>query len=164
MIGLKISWDLSAIRALLPKIVSDSQKTIGPLLIDAVKKEMGVGKSPVEGQGRYRVYSPSYQADIKGGGIHRVYAAKRVRPVNLYLSGKMYGSAYSKPISGGIELGFKDKKAEYHNDQGAGKSKVIRRMLPTNRGETFSRTIMQKVLKFLQSDIIKKLVGAANRK
>jgi hypothetical protein len=76
--------------------------------------------------------------------------------VNLYLTGKMMASANSKPVGeDGVSVGFSDKKAEYHNETGAGKSKVLRRMLPTRRGEVFSRTVMQKVMKVLQTDVIR---------
>jgi hypothetical protein len=47
---------------------------------------------------------------------------------------------------------FSDKKAKYHNDEGAGKSKVIRRMLPKD-GEDFSRNIQNKIVETLAKAI-----------
>lgn len=162
MISLKIKWDLKQLKALLPSIIKESPK-LGPPMIESIEKEMSIGKSPVEGQGRYVAYSPTYQSDIRYGTVKKHYPEKRIRPVNLYLSGAMYKSAESKPVDGGLNISFKDKKAEYHNDMGAGKSKVIRRMLPTKSGETFSRTIMQKTLRILQGDIIGKLISVMKR-
>ena len=159
---IKLKWNLQALKEMLPEIVKSSQRRLGPLILDAVKAELAIGKSPVEGQGRLVGYSAGYKNEIKT--IYSKKYGKRERPVNLYLSGTMVRSGYTKDAQNGVTVGFKDIKASYHNDLGAGKSKVKRRILPTNPGETFSRTIMKKVMTWLQNEIISKAIQRANRR
>ena len=71
--------------------------------------------------------------------FEKPYPNKKKSPVNLFLTGEMLNSMYvdrdeTRQV---VWLGFADKKAKYHNDMGAGKSKVIRRLLPTKKGEKF---------------------------
>jgi hypothetical protein len=159
---IKFSWDFNSLKQLLPNVIKGSQRRLGEPLLESVKKEISIGKSPVDGETRFRGYSDGYITSIKRGLGSRY--GKRPRPVNLNLTGKMLASGTTKPVENGIEVSFKDKKAEYHNDMGAGKSKVIRRLLPTRPGETFSRTIWKKVNKFIQDEIISKAVALANGK
>jgi hypothetical protein len=76
---------------------------------------------------------------------------KRISPVNLRLSGGLHRSLFSK-TTGGVTsaykliIGFADKLADIHNRQGAGKSKVKRRLLPTKSGEQFNRRITSTML------------------
>tara|TARA_R110000851_G_scaffold114211_1_gene239288 strand:- start:2233 stop:2820 length:588 start_codon:yes stop_codon:yes gene_type:complete len=73
--------------------------------------------------------------------IDRALERKKVRPVNLTLTGKLLKSLFVKVLKNSVVIGFDNKLANIHNKEGAGKSKVIRRMLPTNKGEKFSRSI-----------------------
>jgi hypothetical protein len=71
---------------------------------------------------------------------------KRISPVNLRLSGGLHKSMFVKTVGGflrtfRLRIGFKNKLADIHNRQGAGKSKVTRRLLPTKFGERFNRRI-----------------------
>jgi hypothetical protein len=71
---------------------------------------------------------------------------KRVSPVNLRLSGALHRSLFAETKGGFLRayrlvIGFKNKLADIHNRLGAGKSKVIRRLLPTKNRETFNRRI-----------------------
>lgn len=68
---------------------------------------------------------------------------KSVSPVNLKLTGELHDSFFSKTLLDrpGVRMGFSSKLASIHNDEGAGKSKVKRRMLPTISGETFNASI-----------------------
>ena len=51
------------------------------------------GKSPIQGQGKFKKYSDSYKRDIR----RRLKAfGKRVRPVNLKLSGQMLSTFFVK--------------------------------------------------------------------
>ena len=64
---------------------------------------------------------------------------KRLRPINLTLSGKMLDSMFSKVENTKLVIGFTDEKASYHNE---GTDKIVRRaMLPTNKGEEFNKNI-----------------------
>jgi len=73
-------------------------------------------------------------------------STKRITPVNLRLSGALHRSL--KVFITGKALGvvFAHFLADIHNRLGAGKSKVIRRLLPTNRGEQFNRRINSVIL------------------
>lgn len=115
-------------------------------------KSIERGVSPVKGEGRFDGYSQSYLDSIKAG-THSKYS-KRKRPVNLKLSGKLLKSFFIKVTSKGIKLGFDNKLADIHNRKGAGKSKAVRRMLPTNSGEEFSRSITTR-LKEVLDDVAK---------
>ena len=154
-ISVKVKWSLDGIREIFPALVKGAQKSLGWPILQAVKKEISQGKSPVEGEGRLRGYSPSYSNQIK---VSLGRLGKRVRPVNLYLTGKLMASGYVKPVTDGVAIGFSDKKAVYHDRDGAGKSKVLRRMLPTRKGEIFSRTIMAAARKLLVMDVIRKAI------
>lgn len=119
------------------------------LLKEEVLSSISRGQSPVLGGGnqtgggqRYTGYSPSYSDAIKKGRYDEY--GKKLRPVNLNLSGKMLESLKTVPTAKGIKIYFGSKIADYHNEEGAGKSKVIRRLLPKD-GESFSRVITQKL-------------------
>lgn len=115
------------------------------VLKEEVVKEISEGRSPVKrAGGRFRAYSASYKKAIDKGRYNQFN--KRKRPVNLRLSGKLLESIYTEPISKTkFRLGFRDSLAKIHNSLGAGKSKVVRRMLPTKQGETFTDNILFEV-------------------
>lgn len=76
---------------------------------------------------------------------------KQVSPVNLRLSGKMINSfrvfsnnAFNQSYK--LIFEFRNFLADIHNRLGAGKSRVVRRMLPTNRGERFNRRISSTIV------------------
>lgn len=134
------------------------------------------------GKTRYQKYSESYQDQItrraaylhfKGGGSIRIddedeqdyidelneYLIKnnkRIRPVNLKVSGTLHRSLKKKKGPGYLRLTFEDPKAIYHDQKGAGKSKVIRRLLP--RGvEEFNRPIQRRIIDTIEL-VINKLI------
>lgn len=104
------------------------------------------GISPVKGEGRFNKYSDSYTKQIKAGTYGE---SKRIRPVNLKLTGDLLRSLIVKATKKGISVIFDNKLADIHNRVGAGKSKAIRRMLPTQRGEEFSRSITMRLREVL---------------
>jgi len=147
-------------------ILDAIQKGISPVnMKNAYPKNTG-------GKSRYQKYSESYQDQItrraaylhfKGGGSVRIddeddqdfidelneyliKNGKKLRPVNLKVSGKMLKSLKSKITKNEkVTVWFTDEKAKYHDKEGAGKSKVLRRLLP--RGvEEFNRAIQRKII------------------
>lgn len=110
-----------------------SKKIVG-LIVDRITSGQSTvargGKDPVSTSGRIRFepYSESYK-DKMGKGQGPI-ANKRQRPVNLSLSGKMLRSIKTRLTKKGVFVFFTDPKAKYHNELGAGKRKVIRRLLP----------------------------------
>ena len=87
---------------------------------------------------------------------HRDFQAKakptkQVSPVNLRYSGGLHRSLKVFTTGGVLRnfrmiTQFKNFLADIHNRRGAGKSKVIRRLLPTNQGERFNRRIEQTII------------------
>ena len=138
----------------IPKTIERSTKkwsiTAGPELKRNIKANLEVGLSPVKGHGRFVGYSESYRKKIMDGEYD--HFNKKLRPVNLKLSGEMYKSLSVRSVKNGVQVSFKDPKAVYHDRLGAGKSKVIRRLLP-GKGEQFSKTVIDPVMKKLDNEI-----------
>lgn len=135
------------------KLSKKALKASAIILEDEIKKSIARGVSPVEGIGRFKKYSSSYSDAIDSGKYHN----KKKRPVNLKLSGGMLKSLVTRPKGlDRIIIKFRSKIADYHDKEGAGKSKILRRLLPKrNTSEKFSRVIMKKVLQ-KYTDIINK--------
>ena len=120
-------------------------------IVDAIEK----GISPVNmknaypkntgGKSRYTGYSESYKKRINAKKGKLKSMGKRQRPINLKVTGKLLNSLKARYTRDGLRVWFADEKAKYHDKLGAGKSKVLRRMLP--RGiETFNRAIQRKII------------------
>lgn len=125
---------------------SEARKEIANVLEKEIISSIQRGVSPVKGFGRFQQYSESYKKAIRK---RRFPNKRRVRPVNLTLTGKLIKSFYIKLKKSSVILGFDNNLANIHNKEGAGKSKVVRRMLPTNTGEKFSRRITTELSKAL---------------
>jgi hypothetical protein len=133
---------------LLGKIKKAESRWVKPaidLSKELVDKSIEKGISPVKGGGaqtgnkaRFEKYSEAYQKMIR----RKIFPNKKIRPVNLELSGKMRRSLKGRRTKDGFYLFYSDKKANYHSSEGVGKKRVVRRMLP-ERGtnEELSRTI-----------------------
>jgi len=110
----------------------------------------------------------------KSGRPHKVYVnegfnntdvtsqgSKSISPVNLKLSGKLHKSltvaATSFPISGRpfliLSIQFKHFLAYIHNNLGAGRKGVVRRMLPTESGEQFNTKITRLIKDILNASV-----------
>lgn len=109
-----------------------------------IVKTIQSGMSPVEGVGRYKGYSESYSEAIREGR-YRQYG-KKLRPINLTLSGTMLRSIKARQGKDNLTIYFSSPIAKYHDEEGAGKAKVIRRMLPSKPNEKFSRTIWTNII------------------
>jgi len=133
------------------KIGKDFKKNIaegfGPELLNLLDK----GISPVkESKNRQPEYSESYKKQIKRDGLG---VGKKVRPVNLKLTGDLHKSLKIDISKENPVVTFTDEKAEYHNDIGVGKQKVKRRLLPTGTGEEFTLRLFQKIINALKDAI-----------
>lgn len=109
--------------------------------------DMNNGVSPVKFQ-RWGKYSDSYKKQIEKGTGYLALAtgSKSKGTVTLKVSGELWKSlavytngAYFSSFR--MIIHFKDFLADIHNRRGAGRSKVVRRMLPTKKGEEFNRTL-----------------------
>lgn len=129
-------------------ILSVSRETLYEAIVE---KSILLGVSPVQGTGKFQKYSESYKKSIKDGRYKRF--GKTISPVNLKLSGKMLDSFFVKKEGPGLKVGFNHELAEIHTVQGAGKSKVIRKMLPVGQGEEFKRSIQKEILDLVQKGV-----------
>ena len=148
----KISKSLN-IKGILPAANSTFAKEMKAAIADVIVEQIISGISPVKGKNRFKKYSKSY-AKVKG----------REAPVDMLDTGNMLNSlkvVQKRGLPATIEIIFKDIVATYHNDLGAGKSKVIRRLLPNRSGEEFKKTIQNKINALAQK-AIDKAVQKAN--
>ena len=121
-------------------------KEVKPKIKKMIIKRIQSGKSPVARMGEYAKYSRSYKRQILKGRFKRF--SKRITPVNLRLSGKLLKSIRTVDSKNGFEVYFKSPIAKYHDEDGAGKSRTIRRMLPGG-GENFTRDISNMITQTL---------------
>ena len=150
----KVRINFSQSKRDLDKFVKEAKSQIQVELKKEIVKSIERGVSPVKGEGRFPEYSEVYKDQIKDGR----YAGKRTRPVNLRLTGDLLKSLIIKATNKGLSVIFDNKLADIHNRLGAGKSKAFRRMLPTEKGEEFSRSItmrMKEVLSRVANKIFK---------
>lgn len=133
----------------------------GPTKVkQAIVQDMIKGISPVQGGGKYKKYSETYKQTISGVTTFRRFGGKvvpfdgpdqefirdssptkQLSPVNLRHSGELHKSLKSYLKNTALVIAFQHFLADIHNRRGAGKAKVVRRMLPTEAGEKFNRTI-----------------------
>lgn len=129
-------------------------------IIRNIKNTISIGNSPVEGNGRFVKYSEGYKKAIKDGRYRRISPGKTITPVNLYLSGKMIKSLKSAKTQSGFSIYFDHYLAEIHNEKGAGKSKVIRRIMPLG-DEVYKKSITQSSDQLLERLLLKELSNLA---
>jgi len=135
--AIRIKKDLD-LNKLIPNITRNFNRAIKDTALDEIKASIESGISPVAGKGRFKQYSRLYANRFKSG--FRL-------PVNMTQTGAMLKSLKAKGRRPGVlEVEFESDLAEIHNDDGAGKSKVIRRLLPTKTGETFRRDILRNIV------------------
>ena len=158
----KVKIDIGGLRRRLKTIQKEWQKeasrTAKPILKKAIIDEHILrGKSPVQGGGRFEKYSIAYRNQIRN---RLASFGKRVTPVNLKLSGQMLSTFFVKKVSKGVEVGFSDDIAEYHNN-GDG-NLPERRLLPTRTAERFNRDINRTIKGWLES-ALKKAIARRGR-
>jgi hypothetical protein len=83
---------------------------------------------------------------------------KKVSPVNLTLTGDLLNSLKVKVKKNELDISFDNKLFKIHNNEGAGKSKTKRRLLPDGRNETFNRSIVLRVREVV-GDVAKRVFG-----
>jgi len=141
------------------KVVKFYQNDIAQHLKKRVVEFIEGGISPVKGKGRFLDYADSYKDLIRKGKLKG--AGKKLRPVNLKLSGKMLNSLKIRKTKDGFTLFFADPKAVYHDTDGIKRNdiptgKVYRRLLPRD-GEQLSDVITEeinvKMQKFINKNV-----------
>lgn len=129
-----------------------------PKVIEKIKELIRSGNSPIEGQTRFVGYSPRYVKRINSKSFKEKYPDKKVRPVNLELSGKMLRSLIRRKQEKGFVIFFTSPLAKYHSINGPnGASKYIRKLTPTEPNERFKRIVTQESQTILTRYLSKKL-------
>lgn len=128
---------------------------LGDVAVKEMRLSLERGISPVRGERRFESYSAAYTKAIKKGWLEE--KGKKVRPVNLILSGRMYRAIERKARYDKLEVGIWDsemaKLAGYHQN---GTDKMpARRFIPTDKDEALTVTIYRALLNKLR-DIIKR--------
>lgn len=150
------------IRQIEKGVINKGWKKSSKLLEEDIVSSIERGASPVEKEKRFVKYSDSYTEAIKKGR----YGNKKVRPVNLKLSGDMLKSIKSKKTADGFKTSFTKmvngkNLAEIHSFEGAGKSKTIRKILP-GEGENYKRSVIERARKSLietTNKVLEKIIG-----
>ncbi len=139
------------------------KKELGDTIVKAVKKQISIGKSPVAGEGRFAAYSQQRNKKKKKkrgasksgypASVSRTFPQKKVRPVNLFLSGdflKFYDWANSGKLS--ILIGIVPGApqliriiAKAHNEGVPEKNIPKRQHTPTKSGEEFTASIQRTI-------------------
>lgn len=88
----------------------------------------------------------------KGMGVGKLKS-----PVNLKLTGELHNSIDTRPTKDGVEVYFKDEKAQWHNDGVKENNLPARRLLPNKSGEEFNANIFKRILAALQAAIKKNI-------
>src|SRR3990172_7007641 len=121
----KIKFDERALNKLLQSITDEAKKKlttsqmndIGRHVVVKMKDLIRKGVSPIQGNGRFEAYRGSYAM-----GISRKYArykalGKKLRPVNLTLTGEMLNNLKHRASGTSIVVGY-DENSEIKKEQG----------------------------------------------
>jgi len=141
-------------------------------IVDTIQR----GNSPVRGNRRFVDYSENYKAAIRGekawrstpgGKPYQVnpmsedyerFKGKRLRPVNMTLSGRMLKSIAAKFSMRGFTIYFTSKLAKIHSTEGpGGKASAIRKVVPTGN-EQWKPAVIRNAKRFLEQETLKKVV------
>jgi len=165
-VAVKTTINLKQLKKHIIKVQKEviKKRSLAPIQIGIIRSILR-GVSPVKGKGKFKRYSKSYINQIRTAALG---IPKNTSPVNLKLSGQLLKSFFIKgkikrKKGAELEIGFKDELADIHNRRGAGKSKVVRRMLPTKAGEQFTRRINTTIQKIFQRAIKKVVAEFKNR-
>lgn len=142
---IKITLNTAAMLTNLPEIQAEFNAAVADELPVELDTQIQAGLSPVAGEGRFQDYSETYKERITEddgvimGTDGQLNTGKRLRPVNLTVSGAMLASKVVTVQDNRVNLAFASEFAGYHN---AGSNRLPRRaILPSNSGEKFSSTI-----------------------
>lgn len=164
----KVKFDDAAMKRVVEKIEEvsmpmDSQtaKKIGDEVVDAMKASIETGSSTIMGRGKFEAYRGTYRKRIqKYGYVHTEDGkfSKRLRPVNLKVSGKFLDSlkATVQRVKGGYAsvIGFSDKKSQ-KKEQGhrEGANEQAERPIIPQSGEKFTQRIQEIYLSLINERI-----------
>ena len=119
-----------------------------------VVRLMEKGISPVKGK-EWDDYSDSYNTKIDRDPSLKALGKKK-KPVNLKVTGELHDSIDAENVKGKLVIETTDKLAIIHDSEGAGKKKVIRRIVPRGN-EQWHDSILRPLKKDLKT-LVKKIL------
>lgn len=131
----------------------DFKKEIHDHFGDQLTELIEKGINPVKKTGnKYQKYSEGYKKRIQAGKIE---GKTQISPVDLKQTGDLHKSLKIDISGHNPRVTFDDPKALFHNNEGVGKSKVKRRLLPDGDGEEFTFRLFQKIIDALKNAVKK---------
>jgi len=136
-----------------PRAIKRFKEKTKVKLKQAIIDKIQGGESPVsketggtKGKGDWKKSNQYTKEYARQKGVSR-------SAVDMTVTGKMLRSLKFRLTKNGLVIWFSSSIAKYHNSMGAGKSRVIRRLLPTKKGERFTPDLMRLLRKILKSEI-----------
>ena len=145
-------------------IAKTTANKLGKAIVDEMKNMIAKGSSPIRGHGKFSAYRGQYRKQIQKKGYVSVggkKVSKKLRPVNLKLTGDFLKSLKSKAIIAKTgymaSIGFRGKKSqnkerghrEMANNQG------FRPIIPQAPKERWAQRIQAIIIDFFNSDVRK---------
>jgi len=173
--------DIARIQLTVPLEVRTKFKQAADIMKKDVVETIERGNSPVAGQRRFVDYTDNYKAAIQGEKAWRstpdgkpfqvnpmsedyeMFSGKKLRPVNLKLSGRMLKSIAAKITSRGFTVYFTSKLAKIHSTEGPrGKTASIRKVSPFNN-ERWKPSVVRNAKEFLERETLKRVIAKLRR-
>lgn len=124
------------------------------IMIYDIRETILRGNSPVKGQRRFVDYTERYKTRILKG----YYPNKKLRPINLKLSGRMLNSLASREKADGWTVYFTNKLARIHSLEGPrGRRDKIRKVAPFGT-EKWKTSVLKNSKEFIKEKALKELV------
>ena len=146
------------------------KRELGDKTIREMKRMIRKGNSPVKGERRFKGYAAQRReakSDYPRGNKFKKLG-KRVRPVNLKLTGDMLSDLKWKSSRlGKMKIGvlgdrFSELKARVHNE-GERRDIPQRKFIPFEKGDQFAQTI-QKKIKDIHEKRLNAIIKKSNKK
>jgi len=133
------------------------KRFMGAYVVNQIKKLSSKGISPIKGHPkRFPAYKGKYKEGIEKR--HKRFKGKRLRPVNLRLSGDFMKSLKYRATKKGVLVGFfkpsEAAKEQGHRERANGQG--FRPVIP-QRGETFIPTIINKLVDIMRKGVERRL-------
>jgi len=168
--------ELRKIELTVPLEMRSKFKQAADLMKEDIVKTIERGNSPVKGNKRFVDYSDNYKSAIRGEKAWRAtptgkpfqinpmsedyekFKGKRLRPVNMKLSGRMLKSIAARFNLRGFTIYFTSKLAKIHSTEGpSGKRDAIRKVAPFGN-EKWKPSVIRRAKEFLERETLKKVV------
>lgn len=143
-------------------IASTDQQEVGNATVLSMKALIAAGISPIEGKGRFPAYKAATGRNRGKGYPFNVdpFLNKKLRPVNLFLTGEFLDDLRCKVVGKQMQIGFFKKKSELkelgHREGANGQPK--RPVIPVGK-EKLNASVLRKLLESLDK-VLKRKFGS----